>query len=747
MKGTLFSADFIKDNFGDLRLLEFNTDTAILSEEAANIDWSEFISTLTSNSITSLHVIYKPYSHDTIVDHLSASLASSAPSISWNIHPEDINTIYPTAVTDSDDKFILRLAYDEAAIFDSTYCKGRLNAYKLFYDGGEDQYITQFYHSSSAGVLNTLVNTINPSNIPDASIKDIDESFNPIDFHKIGHSELSDADRWNGFIQENKSDDKLIEQFHYHSSSLDEENRLTAYRTFYVVYGSNLDTINLHSYKNSAIFDLPTDISSEVTDANYSNKLADHHYYEFTTNTFKVDGAGLLSTDKIQKADDSYAALADINVGDEIKSFYISGSPQVESDYDTLEWEIEGSSYPSGSYLTSSVVVFKNVEELHYNALVEYVVDGDSTFSGTAKQFLVYNTGSNKTSYKHATALDPTQDFFFKADGTLVDLDEVNYYVTSDTGVQVVELDVENTDTYILSGSTAFNSIVSHNSPCFVAGTKISKPDGTLVNIEDVKVGDEVLTYNFTAQKTEPRKVQGLSQRSESRTVIYSFADGNTLQATHDHPLYSPETGWVSRDPEFTSKKYNLQTLLAEVGAEILKSDGSKVEITEIVQGPVSKVYNLRSVEVNHNFYANEFLVHNRCFIAGTEISLANGDVKNIEDVKVGEEVLTYNEETAVTEAGTVGDLKQHEVDAVIRLTLDNENIIITTHEHPFYVQDKGWVKASELQPLDICQKVDGSESIVSTVEVLEETHTVYNLLSVSDNHNFFANGILVHNK
>ena len=62
-------------------------------------------------------------------------------------------------------------------------------------------------------------------------------------------------------------------------------------------------------------------------------------------------------------------------------------------------------------------------------------------------------------------------------------------------------------------------------------------------------------------------------------------------------------------------------------------------------------------------------------------------------------------------------------------------------------VNDKGWVKAGELQSLDVCKKVDGSESLISTVEVLDETHIVYNLLSVSENHNFFANEILVHNK
>ena len=144
-------------------------------------------------------------------------------------------------------------------------------------------------------------------------------------------------------------------------------------------------------------------------------------------------------------------------------------------------------------------------------------------------------------------------------------------------------------------------------------------------------------------------------------------------------------------------------------------------------------------------------LVHNRCFVAGTEIILDNGFVKDIENIEVGELILTYNEDTKKHESGTVGELKQHEVDSVIEITLDGDTdeftIIKTTEEHPFYVIDKGWVKASELRISDSCLKVEGKSSIITNIRYLNESHTVYNLLSVSDNNNFYANGILVHNK
>ena len=248
MKGTLFSADFIKDSSNNLRLLEVNTDTSVVPEQIDDIDWSSFINILTSESISDLYVIYKPVIHNDLVNSLSSSFTSSIPSGNFYTYVENRNTIYPSTVTDSSDKFILRLAYDESAIFDSEYCKGRLNVYSLFHSGSPESMVTQFYYSSSDDSFNTITNEINTHTIPDATVKSINETFNPIDFHKIGSSSLSDAERWSGFLSENTADDKLIEQFHFHSSSLDGNNRLTSYRTFYVVYDTDLKQVNIHSY-------------------------------------------------------------------------------------------------------------------------------------------------------------------------------------------------------------------------------------------------------------------------------------------------------------------------------------------------------------------------------------------------------------------------------------------------------------------------------------------------------------------
>ena len=607
-----------------------------------------------------------------------------------------------------------------------------------------------YYFSSSAGEVNTLDYSLNPSSIPDATVKDINESFNPIDFFKIG-SEVegeSAADRWTAFIEANKSESKVIEQYHYSESSLN-EGSLTSIRLVSIVYGPSLDLVHILSGKKTAIFEVPSDISSEINPGAYSNKLGDHHYYEYTTNFVKNGSAGVLDTHKILMADDSYSLMSDVAIGDSVASYFISGSPQIEGDLDSYSWSLTGSSFPSGSYITSSELVFRDEKELKYGGLVELKVDSDSVFVGVGKQFLIYDSGSNMTSYKLSQYIDPDTNYFYDIDGNLIDIDEANFYVTPDSNLKLVELDVESTDTYIISGSTSFNSIVSHNAPCFVAGTKITLADGSFKNIEEVAIGDIVLTHNFTSGIAEPQPVEGIGAKKVSKTVVYTFEDGSQLQATLDHPLYCSKQGWVSSNPDYTSAVYNLTTTQATEGCEIVKSDRTSVKISKIeIKDEETIVFNLKTVAVNHNFFANEFLVHNRgCFIAGTEITLENGDVKNIEDVNIGDEVLTYNEEKGVLEPGIVGDLQSYDVSFLVKLNFDNGVEITTTAEHPFYVDGKGWIHAGKLQLGDVFKTDENESSTLVDIDVIEDTVTVYNLLSVSDNHNFFANGILVHNK
>ncbi len=905
MKGTLFSADFIEDLDGNLRLLEINTDTQASTNNLAHFDYSDFISVLDANNITKVFVVNKPNIHKDIVNHLSQSLNVSASFITtFTTIDETPNTIYPTNVTDESDLFILRLAYDEAAIFDSEYAKGTLNLLTLFADYNETGSVPEFYHSSSAyGYYNNLTPTFNPSNLPDIVVKDVSELHNFASFYKIG-SEVegeSALDRYNAFKNDIVTEDTLLEKY-YINSNTEEDDKVSSIRTYSIIYGGDLSLIHLAQYKSYSAFSLPT---ASIFDENlYVNKIDNKHYYEFATNIVKYEGVfdGILDTHLLINSDNVEIEAGSVSVGDSLKSYYIGDTSLDEGSFDYQNWQINGNTFPSGSYITSSIVIFKNTKPLSNKTLTNIFISGsqDSIFVASNKSFLVYDSNDDIIKWKMAFDIEPEIDSLLDYDGSAVEVTSNELLIINEDGFNLVEIDVEDTDTYIIAGETPINSFVTHNAPCFVKGTKVTLADGSTKNIEDIVPGDVVCTFDLKNNEVKNNIVNAVYSKKVNKIIEYKFDNGETIRCTPDHPIYVDGKGWASFDSLLSNGLYSLESSVnsievgdsvkllngeskilsissideevivynlqdiegnhnffannilvhnrfcfvagteitlengeiknienIEVGDIVLSfneqtglqeynkvtnifkpkhddlveytlSNGKKIistfdhpyyvnglnlasyspeltterykDLSGIVGIQVGDELNLQNnekvsivsisekdrvltetyiftVENNHNFYANGVLVHNKCFIAGTLIALFNNDFKNIEDVIVGDEVVSYNELTGENEIGIVGDLKTHNVDLVVRLTFDDENEITTTPEHPFFIEDMGWVKAGELKVGSVCKKIDGTKSEILSVECLNETHTVYNLLSVSNNHNFYANNILVHNK
>jgi len=732
MKGTLFSTDFIKDSSGNLRLLEINTDTTVPTSALPLLDFSEFVNVLSSNSITKVTVIYKLVQGE-IVDLLEEYLLSNYPNLTEFVKSmEDGDTIYPTSVEDDSDKFILRLAYDESAVLDSEYAKNTHNILKLFADNNNISSTVGYYYSGSEGVEDYLDRTINVDNVPDVLTKNLNTTLGePIKFHKLGQSSLSTEDRFNSFISQ--LDDTKVAINFYNDESV---NMVESFRTLHIVYGNSLDTILITSFKSSAILEKPVTITNN--DNEISTEVDIKHYHEFTTTLprFGVGSnyGGVFEDEQIVKSDGTLVPISTAEIGDSFKSYFISGSPDTDSQIEYSLWSHPGSELPSGSYPTTSTLINNLQVELFYNMVFNVEITGGSFRISGNTHLLVYIVDEDRLKYMSVSLLNTTNYKILSFGSGLVDITSITCEILEGTYSTHI-LDLEEADVYLLGDNEVSVKIIAHN--CFPAGTKITMSDGSVKNIEDVKSGDKLLTFNEENNNQSEGVVGNVLIKKDKLLIEFKFNDGGSIQSTPFHRYFVEGSGWV-----------NAQDI--KLGDKLVRSNGYNIEIISIDQhlGDFD-VYHIIDVRDNHTYYAEDVLVHNYkfCFKSGTKITLVNGDIKNIEDVVVGEEVLTYNEESGINEIGIVGDLKQHEVNLVIRLTLDNENVIVTTSEHPFFVEGKGWVKSIELQPLDVCKKVDGSESLISTVEVLEETHTVYNLLSVSENHNFYANGILVHNK
>jgi len=85
------------------------------------------------------------------------------------------------------------------------------------------------------------------------------------------------------------------------------------------------------------------------------------------------------------------------------------------------------------------------------------------------------------------------------------------------------------------------------------------------------------------------------------------------------------------------------------------------------------------------------------CFVPETQIKLLD-EIKNIEDVKVGDKVLSKNIDYNKIVVNEVLEVyKNHYDGIIINIEMEDGTILRITPEHPVYVKNVGWVEAQYL--------------------------------------------------
>ncbi|MEK6891121.1 MAG: polymorphic toxin-type HINT domain-containing protein [Nanoarchaeota archaeon] len=128
------------------------------------------------------------------------------------------------------------------------------------------------------------------------------------------------------------------------------------------------------------------------------------------------------------------------------------------------------------------------------------------------------------------------------------------------------------------------------------------------------------------------------------------------------------------------------------------------------------------------------------CFLAGTEISTNNG-YKNIEEVRVGDKILSYNESSKNTEVSEVLNTFRHETDSYLVI---NEKLKLTGN-HPIFINGD-WRRADSAKLNDYLTDINGNDILIKSIQKFDSNETVYNL-EIKDTHTYYAENLLVHNK
>ncbi|NUL25204.1 RHS repeat-associated core domain-containing protein [Streptomyces lunaelactis] len=143
-----------------------------------------------------------------------------------------------------------------------------------------------------------------------------------------------------------------------------------------------------------------------------------------------------------------------------------------------------------------------------------------------------------------------------------------------------------------------------------------------------------------------------------------------------------------------------------------------------------------------------------KCFLAGTDVLMADGKTKDIEDIALGDRVLATDPETGESGPREVTRLIVTEDDKHFNTlsiaTEDGVETLTATHEHPFWSPSEDrWVEAGDLEPDMTLLTDDGDTVIVTGNRAFTKHARTYNL-TVDDLHTYYVlagdTPVLVHN-
>ena len=231
-----------------------------------------------------------------------------------------------------------------------------------------------------------------------------------------------------------------------------------------------------------------------------------------------------------------------------------------------------------------------------------------------------------------------------------------------------------------------------------------------------------------------------VGQLGDAASDILHFRGGGDISRKHLSDLVSIAKNKL--DPEFVKKwihltdKYDPQQ--REALLYLMRKSGidTEDELRAFVnQYPASggKV-DYKQIELP---LIREIIRQGGCFAAGTPILTPRGAVL-IENLRPGDEVLSRSD---LNFAGPVEPRTVEKVFVRVGRICEIDvagRCLMTTAEHPFYVQSRGWIKALDLKPGDLLLGHDGQTHTVERVHSTDREATVYNL-RVAEYHTYFV--------
>jgi hypothetical protein len=137
------------------------------------------------------------------------------------------------------------------------------------------------------------------------------------------------------------------------------------------------------------------------------------------------------------------------------------------------------------------------------------------------------------------------------------------------------------------------------------------------------------------------------------------------------------------------------------------------------------------------------------CFLAGTKITMADGSYKNIEEIRAGDLVESYDFGNNKIVTSNVIDVTHHDrTDDMANVYVVINGDLQVTPNHPILVNGK-WMKAGTIKTGDTLVKIDKTKTLplmIQSTQAIYKNVPTYNII-VENQHCYLANNILVSDK
>jgi hypothetical protein len=373
MKAVVIATDYVKDTNGEFKVLEMNTQTQIVFKDVNNyLDLDGLDQFVSDNGITNIELILPKISGNHTIDVESTLTGSTGISIDMAIrsqynsssvnvttHYTALNSTTIPFIEDDDSTLIIRVSYDSTALIDSVYCADNFEFLKLMYDVNPTSIPSTYVNHTDLG-FDTIGDIVRDNGeYPNYIIKERFPTSNYEQYPKV--LKISNSDELVN-IKSNLASNTLLQEYVFNPTDAF-EGKLKTYRVISMVYGSELDILDLsHPFEhtNACAFGETVDFDTNNELAIWERPCYVQKHLNRNVDKFRYD---FDSESKIFMPDGSLINVDELVSGSIVKTLNFSDMPSTEGTIAESAWSQSFDLLSSSLEVTTTTLVVKESKD------------------------------------------------------------------------------------------------------------------------------------------------------------------------------------------------------------------------------------------------------------------------------------------------------------------------------------------------------------------------------------------------